>query len=176
MEKNIDRIMMLSDDIDNETISDIIMGIFSINCEDEGLNKEDREPIKLILNSYGGNTSDGFALVDAIENSITPIHVIALGSAQSMGLAVVVAGHYRISGKHTRFMFHGISCEIEGKLVKQKQELKESKILQDMYTSYIISKTKLSSNLLNKAIKTDSEIYWGADKALNLGIIDKIIE
>ena len=72
------RNIVLSSDIDSTTVGDIIEIIMDINTFDdeleESLQNYQREPIKLVVNSFGGSVYDGFALIAAIEHSKTPIH------------------------------------------------------------------------------------------------------
>jgi ATP-dependent Clp protease protease subunit len=78
-------------DIETEIVNDIIHSIYEINEED--IKKQTADPIKLIINSAGGEIYSGLALIDVINTSLTPIHTICHGSAMSMGLIVFVAGH-----------------------------------------------------------------------------------
>ena len=79
----ISRIITLGD-IETEVVNDIIHSIYEINEED--IKKQTAEPIKLIINSAGGEIYSGLALIDVISTSFTPIHTICHGSAMSMGL------------------------------------------------------------------------------------------
>ena len=61
--------------IDNENACNVIDFIYDINDEDGNREADKRKPIQLILNSPGGNVYDGIGIIDAIETSITPIHI-----------------------------------------------------------------------------------------------------
>jgi len=82
-------------DIDSEIINDIIQLIYEINEEDA--KKTQVEPIKLIINSFGGEVYSGLALIDVIDNSLTPVYTICHGSAMSMALIIYAAGHQRMA-------------------------------------------------------------------------------
>lgn len=174
--KSISRTVILSEDIDEKIIGDIIFDIFEINYDDRDIRIEDREPINFILNSFGGSVYDGFGLIGAMEQSETPIHIFALGKVMSMALLILCFGHKRISSKFSTFMFHGMSLELgSDKIVGHKMEIKESERLQKMYNDTILTKTKIPIKLLEEAMVTKSEIYWNASQALKFGIVDKII-
>ena len=68
------RIITLGE-VTNEHICDTIEQIYEINNEDKNKEADKREPIKLILNSPGGDVYDGIGLIDVIEQSETPIHI-----------------------------------------------------------------------------------------------------
>ena len=101
------RVLTLGE-IENDKVCELIGLIYEINEEDKNKEADKREPIQLILNSPGGNVYDGFAIIDAIEQSVTPIHMTILGQAQSMGFAIATCGTYRYASKRTTFMYHEI--------------------------------------------------------------------
>ncbi len=67
------RNLVLSSSITDTAVRDIIESILDINSADDDLSAEltdyKREPIKLVINSFGGSVYDGFALIAAIEQS-----------------------------------------------------------------------------------------------------------
>lgn len=169
------RIISLGE-ITNEHICDAIEHIYQINEEDTKKNPDRREPIKLILNSPGGDIYDGVGLIDVIEASVTPIHIYVHGQAQSMGFAVATAGHYRYASKRTTFMYHEISWETNReKLQYHEQELLEGKRLWQVYDSIVIANTKISQKKLDIVKKAHKEWYLTAEEALEWGVIDEII-
>lgn len=60
-----------------------------------------RDPIKLYINSCGGTIYDMWALIDAIQNSKTPIHTYCMGYAMSAAFDIFLAGHKRYCYKHS---------------------------------------------------------------------------
>jgi ATP-dependent protease ClpP protease subunit len=79
------RIITLGE-VDDENINDAIGLIHEINKEDNKKAVEKREPIELILNSPGGHVYYGFGIVDAIESSQTPVHILVQVQAMTMAL------------------------------------------------------------------------------------------
>jgi ATP-dependent Clp protease protease subunit len=80
---NNSRNIVLSSDITSSSVADIIESILDINTLDDefegDLQDYYREPIKLVVNSFGGSVYDGFALIAAIEHSKTPNHGYCYG-------------------------------------------------------------------------------------------------
>lgn len=162
--------------VDDESSNDIIEEIYSINQEDFGTSEEKRSPITLIVNSPGGEVYNGLAIADAINLSKTPINVVVLGRAMSMGLLIAVCGHYRSASKNARFMYHEGSYEASGTGKIHKNELAEYTKLEKIYDDMLMQKSKLTIKEL-KNIKTSAkEWYFDANTALKLGIIDQILE
>jgi ATP-dependent Clp protease protease subunit len=166
------RIITLGD-IETEIINDIIHSIYEINEED--VKKQTADPIKLIINSAGGEIYSGLALIDVINTSLTPIHTICHGSAMSMGLIVFVAGHHRTASPNATFMYHEGMYGLEGKTTFHKQEIKEADRIDKICDDYLISKTKLTQKLLNDSKNKQSDWYFDAKTALKYNVVNEIL-
>jgi ATP-dependent Clp protease, protease subunit len=166
------RIITLGD-IECETINEIIQDIYEINEEDA--KKQTVEPIKLIINSFGGEVFSGLALIDVIDTSQTPIHTICHGTAMSMALIVYAAGHVRYASKYSTFMYHEAAYEIEGKVAFHKQELKETERIDKICDAYLISKTKLTDKVLKPHRDRQAEWYFDVKVAQRYGLVDEIL-
>jgi ATP-dependent Clp protease protease subunit len=159
--------------IDGESVNEIIEVIYDINEEDA--KKTQKEPIKLIINSFGGELYSGLALVDTIDNSQTPIHTICHGSAMSMALIVFAAGHHRLASKYATFMYHEASYDIEGKITHHKQEVKETERTDKICDDYLLSKTKFTAKQLNDIKDKRAEWYFDVKVAMKHGLVDEIL-
>ena len=163
-------------EITSDAACEVIGLIHEINNEDKNKAAENRDPIKFILNSPGGNIYDGMGIIDAIQNSITPIHMHVHGHAMSMGFAIATCGHYRYAAKRTTFMYHECSWETgQEKMRFHEQELREGKRLWKVYDGIIVENTNITLKNLQSVRKEQKEWYITAEQALNLGIIDEIL-
>jgi ATP-dependent Clp protease protease subunit len=167
------RIITLGD-IDILTINEIIQDIYEINDEDR--KRQTVEPIKLIINSFGGEVFSGLALIDVIDSSQTPIHTICHGTAMSMALIVYAAGHHRIASKYSTFMYHEAAYEINGKVAFHKQELRETERIDKICDAYLISKTKFTQKVLRPYRDRQAEWYFDVKVAQKYGLVDEILE
>jgi ATP-dependent Clp protease protease subunit len=164
-------------EINNENACEVIGLIYEINTEDKNKAEENREPIKLILNSSGGDVYDGMGIVDAIEQSVTPIHMYIHGYAMSMGFAIATCGTYRYASKRATFMYHEMSWNTgQEKMKYHEQELNEGKRLWKVYDSIIVQNTEIPLKTLQAVRKEQKEWYMDAKQALALGVIDEILE
>ena len=166
------RILSLGD-IDGESVNEIIEVIYDINEEDA--KKTQKEPIKLIINSFGGELYSGLALVDTIDNSQTPIHTICHGSAMSMALIVYAAGHKRLASKYATFMYHEASYGTDGKIMHHKQEIKETERTDKICDDYLLSKTKFTPKQLKDVRDKRSEWYFDVKTAMKHGLVHEIL-
>jgi len=160
-------------EINSESANDIIQLIYDINDEDIG--KTQVEPIKLIINSFGGEVYSGLALIDTIDNSSTPIYTICHGSAMSMALIVYSAGHQRYASKNATFMYHEAAYPIEGKVIHHKQELKEVERVDKICDNYLLSKTSFTQKQFNDVKKTQGEWYFNIEIAQQHGLVNEIL-
>lgn len=168
------RIITLGD-IDEENANDIIQFIHEINYLDAGKAEKKREPIILIINSYGGDIYRGFGVVDAIKDSITPVHTVCYGAALSMGFIIMASGHKRSASKHSTFMYHEILWSLnDEKLSSHKREVEEGKRIMNIYDSIILEHTHLTKKQLDIVKKEHKDWYMSADEALVYGIIDEV--
>lgn len=173
------RIILLSENIDQEPVGEIIRRILEINEEDDKLEVEVkdyvREPIKLIINSYGGSVYDGLGLIDCMDSSKTPIHTICYGSAMSMGMVILACGHVRHAGKYSTIMYHEGSYETDGKVEDHKQELMEAERTEKICDDILIKRTKLNRKLITAIKQKRGEWYLSAESALKHKVVDFIL-
>jgi len=176
---NNSRNIVLSSDITASSVADIIESILDINTLDDELEEDlqdyDREPIKLVVNSFGGSVYDGFALIAAIEHSKTPIHGYCYGSAMSMGFIIYISTHVRFAHKTSTLMYHEISDMFWGNITNAKQNLKECDRLQKVYDDYVLSRTKIPVGKMNEYKDRKEDWYMSAQEAAKYKIIHKIL-
>jgi len=162
--------------VDSDSACEIIGLLYEVNREDRNKGEENREPIQLLLNSCGGSVYDGMAIVDAIEQSITPVHVYVLGQAQSMAFAIATCGAYRYATKRATFMYHEIAWSTaQEKMGYHEQELKEGKRLWQTYDDIITTNTNIPLKTLQQVRKEKKEWYLTAQQAKEYGIIDEVL-
>lgn len=169
------RKMFLTADICQETVGDAIRHIMQINKEDavRGLPANQRQPILLYISSRGGDVDAGFALVDAILSSETPVYVINQGYQYSMGFLIGLAGHKRYAMPHATYLMHDGSqflCNSGGKV---RDQMEFNKKLEERIKSYVLSRTKITSEMYDSQVRM--EWYMFADEAKELGVADYII-
>ena len=135
---------------------------------------EDRQPIKIYIDSCGGSLSDTFTIIDAIKMSKTPVWTIAVGCAYSGGFFSFICGHKRFSYPHASFLFHegstssgGTSSQFENYTAFYKRELEQLK-------KVVLENTKITEEEY-KDIKKD-DIWYDAEDGVEKGFVDEIIK
>ena len=101
-----ERRLFINGVIDDEIIDTIVYHILRYNREDKGIPVLERVPIKLYINSTGGDVYSGYGLISAITSSLTPIYTINQGTCASMAFLIFIAGNKRYSMKNSMFLMH----------------------------------------------------------------------
>lgn len=178
-----ERNLFFSKQVDQESIENLSKEIIKFNEEDEYLKKlysiNDLEykskPIKIFIDSYGGEVYSCFGLIGIMETSKTPIYTYACGATMSCGFLILICGHKRFSYPLATPLYHEISCWYGGKLSDMESELKETKRLQKELEDIIFKKTKITKEKLKDVNKQRLDWFMSPKEALDLGVVDEII-
>lgn len=180
------RLLYLSDDVDNSTIGKLCWELVSILQEDDKKEEEAkkekdkkkyiRKPIKIYINSFGGRVYDMWALIDIILGSKTPIYTYCTGYAMSAGFNIFLAGHKRYASEHATFMYHQMWQSRSGKYQDLVEDREEVDVLQKMIEEYVLDRTNFSRADIKEVRERKRDFYIHAKDALKLGIVDKIIK
>lgn len=167
------RKLFISTNICQETVDDAIRHIMQINREDMGVAREDHKPIILYVTSNGGDVDAGFALIDVILSSETPVYVINQGYQYSMGFLIGLAGHKRFAMPHAKFLMHDGSQFIYNSGAKAQDQMEFNKRMEERIKQYVLSRTEITSEMYDSQMR--KEWYMFADEAKKLGVTDYII-
>lgn len=164
-----DRIILLHGEINSSNTSKCIENIILLSEESE-------EPIRLYINSSGGNVYDGFGLVGIIESLKVPLHTFAFGQIMSMALPIFASGKVRYSSPYTTYMYHGIAWNTHyEKLEWHKQETLEGDRIQGIFDKIILKRSKIEKSILDNVKHTKSEWYFDTSQAKKMGLVDHIL-
>lgn len=177
------RKIIISRGISERTAEDVVSQIEEINDYDDferatiesvgGIYTPD--PISMTINSGGGNTSDGFAIIASMEMSEAPIATYALGSCGSMALAIFVSGDIRFAHRYCRLMYHQIAYGMMGNLKEHRDQEKEASYIQRMYDDVILTRTKMSKDHLEHIKDYGKDFYFSGREAVKFGVADEVI-
>ena len=135
---------------------------------------DEREPIKIYINSDGGDLAAAFSIIDTIKMSKTPVWTINTGCAYSSGLEIFIVGHYRIAYPFSSFLFHEGYTGFGGDANKFKNYSHFYEKLLEMSKQNILDHSTLTEEEYEKVKKDD---WWFLAKdAYDLKMCDKIAE
>jgi len=133
-----------------------------------------KDPITLMINSNGGDVYEALGIIDYIETLSVPVNVIARGRAMSAAAMILCCGTgLRAASKSSTIMVHEASAEIFGKSADIKANAEHIDELEEEFYKMMAKKTKHDEDFWRKACRKD--YYMTAQKALELGLIDKVI-
>lgn len=170
-----DRRMYLSSDITTDSVMDVISAIIRFNAEDadKGRSPEERQPIVLFIMSNGGYVDDGYALVDIIKSSKTPVYTVNLGYWYSMALLIGMSGHKRYATQHAKFLMHDGSILANDSMSKVQDQLEFQRKMNERTKRYVVENSDITEEEYDE--KYRFEWYLFADEAKEKGVIDAII-
>lgn len=168
-----DRIIVWNSNIDDSFCS-IAYQIMRYNKEDADTPIEERVPIKLYINSNGGEVDATFYVMDVVATSKTPVYTIGMSRCYSAGGLVLMGGHKRFIFKNTKFLLHDGSVgdiNSTGKFADRADFVKKH---EDVVRNYVLSHTKITEDEYKENYRRDW--YMFADEIIERGVADKIVE
>lgn len=164
-----DRIVMLHDEVTDQTASLIISQLLFLESQDPS------KDICMYINSPGGSVSAGLAIYDTMNYIKCDVSTVCMGMAASMGAFLLSSGAKgkRIALPNAEIMIHqplggakGQATEIE---IAAKHILKTKQTLNEILSE----NTGQPMDVIAK--DTDRDNYMSASEAANYGLIDKIV-
>ena len=175
LDNSLDRHLYVGNiEADTGSTIDSMIRFWNRKDEKEGLDIEEREPIKIYIDSCGGSLTDAFTIIDAIRMSKTPVITIATGCAYSAGLFIFMSGHKKIAYPHASFLYHEGSATNSGTASQFRNFADFYDIQLAQLKQIVLDCTNIDEDEYNKHKKGD---WWmTAEDAINYGIADEIAE
>ena len=168
-----DRVYWLDGAISEENL-DLVKMILRCNREDKNISIEDRKPIKIFIDSPGGDVTVEWSIINAIKCSKTKVITINYCTAFSAAAEILASGHERYAFKGTNVMIHLGSCSYSGDVANVETTKKYFDNLSKKTVDHLIGKTKINPKMFKK--KTLTDWFMDENEALENGLIDKIID
>jgi ATP-dependent Clp protease protease subunit len=165
-----DRIIMLSDEVNDTTASLIVAQLLYLEAQDPD------KDISFYINSPGGSVSAGMAIYDTMQYIKCDVSTICIGMAASMGAFLLCAG-----AKGKRYALPNSEIMIHQPLGGMKGQASDIKIHAD---HILRTKDKLNRILSERTGQplevierdTDRDNFMTARQAAEYGLIDKVFE
>ena len=168
------RRLFINDIIDSDVIDTIVYHILRYNREDKDIPVENRKPILLYVNTNGGSVPDGYALIDAVMTSKTPVYTINQGYCYSMGFLIFISCKKRFAMPNSTFLMHDGSSFAWDSTAKMKDRVDFEAGQVEVHTkNYIIGQTKIDEKLYDEKYRV--EWYFYPEEAKSVGVCDCIV-
>lgn len=166
--------------IDSDLIEESVLAIRDINIYDDNQEKHlknyKREPITVIVDTYGGSVYDGLGLVNVISSSKTPVHTYCYSKAMSMGLLIFISGHKRFIHENATLMFHQLSTVIMGTNQDVIDEQSRVNKLNKKLMKIVRKRTNITKEQMNKKNIFKKDWFISGKKAVKLNAADELIK
>jgi ATP-dependent Clp protease, protease subunit len=164
-----ERIIFLSEAIDDHTANLIIAQLLFLDAEDS-----DKE-CYMYINSPGGVVTSGLAIYDTMQYIKTKVSTICLGQAASMGAVLLAAGEpgRRFALPNARIMIHQPLGGAQGQATDIEIQTQEILRLKLSLNTILAKHTKQTIKTIEK--DTDRDNFKSAEEAVKYGLIDSVI-
>jgi ATP-dependent Clp protease protease subunit len=137
------------------------------------------EDIEFFISSGGGSVNEMFTIYDLmqlVQNS-RDIATFGYGKVASAAVLLLAAGTKgkRHMAKHARLMLHHCSSNISGPHPNVRTNFNELKKVEDMMVQLLSEHSNLSGGEIYNILSKNTDEYFSADEALEMGLVDKII-
>ncbi|MCH3962773.1 MAG: ATP-dependent Clp endopeptidase proteolytic subunit ClpP [Clostridium sp.] len=164
-----DRIVMLSEEVNDVSASLIVAQLLFLEAEDPD------KDISLYINSPGGSITSGMAIYDTMQYIKPDVSTICMGMAASMGSFLLVAGAKgkRFALPNAEIMIHQPLGGFQGQAtdigIHAKRILTIRKKLNTIYSE------RTGQPLEKIEQDTERDNFMTAEEAKNYGLIDEVI-
>ena len=164
-----DRIIMLSEEVNDTTASLIVAQMLYLEGQDPD------KDIQFYINSPGGSVTAGMAIYDTMQYIKCDVSTICVGMAASMGAFLLSSGAKgkRIALPNAEIMIHQPSAGTQGQITDMAIHLKRLETIKERLNHILAGNTGKSYEEIVAACERDN--FMTAQEAQEYGIIDKII-
>ncbi len=165
-----ERIIFLGSSINDTVSSTIIAQLLFLEADNPD------KDIYMYINSPGGLITSGFAILDTMNYIKPKISTICMGQAASMAAILLSMGTKgkRMALENSRVMIHQPLGGAQGQASDIEIHTKEILFLRDKLNKILSKNTGQTIKKIES--DTNRDHFMSAEKALEYGIIDKIIK
>lgn len=165
-----DRIIVLSDEVNDTTASLIVAQLLYLEGQDP------EKDISLYINSPGGSVTAGMAIYDTMQYIKCDVSTICMGLAASMGAFLLSSG-----AKGKRYALPNSEIMIHQPLGGARGQATDIKIVADQIIKTKERLNRILAENTGRSIEeiardTDRDNYLTAQEACKYGLVDKVID
>ena len=165
-----DRIIVLSEDVNDTTASLVVAQLLYLEGQDPD------KDISLYINSPGGSISAGMAIHDTMQYIKCDVSTICMGMAASMGAFLLASGTKgkRFALPNAEIMIHQPSAGTQGQITDMAIHLKRLEVVKKRMNRILSENTGKAIEVVTADCERDN--FMTAQEAVEYGLIDKVIE
>ncbi|MCL2843003.1 MAG: ATP-dependent Clp endopeptidase proteolytic subunit ClpP [Oscillospiraceae bacterium] len=165
-----DRIVMLSEDVNDTTASLIVAQLLYLEAQDPD------KDIQFYINSPGGSITSGMAIYDTMQYIKADVSTICIGMAASMGAFLLSAGAKgkRLALPNAEIMIHQPSGGSRGQATDIQIQAERILRMKKNLNQILAENTGKTVEQIERDCERD--YFMSAAEAVEYGILDKVIE
>ena len=162
------RQILLSGEINKNLADKIVQQLFVMEAESA-------EPVRLYINSPGGDVDAGFAIFDVVRFISAPVATIGMGLVASAAALVLLATpkERRFGLPNSRYLIHQPLSGIRGVATEIEIHAREIEKIRSGINELIAKET--GRPVEKVAEDTDRDFWMTASEALDYGLVSKVL-
>ena len=164
-----DRIIMLSEDVNDTTASLIVAQLLYLEAQDPD------KDIQFYINSPGGSVTSGMAIYDTMQYIKCDVSTICIGMAASMGAFLLSSGTKgkRFALPNAEIMIHQPSGGSKGQATDIQIQAEQILKIKRKLNLILSENTGQPLEIIER--DTERDHYMSAEEACAYGLVDKVI-
>ena len=139
------------------------------------LESESDEPVRIFINSPGGDVDAGFAIYDMVRFVSCPVIMVGMGLVASAAALVLlsVPSDRRVGLPNSSYLIHQPLSEMRGNATEIEIHAQQLEKMKDKLNRIISEATGVSLDKVT--LDTDRDHWLDAGEAISYGLISKVI-
>ena len=164
-----DRIVMLSEEVNDTTASLIVAQLLYLEAQDPD------KDIQFYINSPGGSVTSGLAIYDTMQYIKPDVSTICIGQAASMGALLLTAGAKgkRYALPNARIMIHQPLGGAQGQSTDIQIQAREIQRIREVINDILVESTGKDRETVVQDTERDN--FMTAEEAKAYGLVDEVI-
>ena len=161
------RSILLSGEINKDSADKLIKDLIVLEAESS-------EPVRIYINSPGGDVDAGFAIYDMVRFVSCPVIMIGMGLVASAAALVLLAvpADRRIALPNSSYLIHQPLSEMRGNATEIEIHAAQLEKMKAKLNRIIAEAT--GTDLEKVSVDTDRDYWLSAEEALSYGLVSKI--
>ena len=162
------RSLFLCGEINKDSADKLIKDLVVLEAESD-------EPVRVFINSPGGDVDAGFAIYDMVRFVSCPVTMIGMGLVASAAALVLLAvpAERRVGLPNSSYLIHQPLSEMRGNATEIEIHAQQLEKMKDKLNRIISDATGVSLDKVT--LDTDRDHWLDASEALSYGLISKIV-
>lgn len=139
------------------------------------LESESNDPVRIFINSPGGDVDAGFAIYDMIRFVSCPVTMVGMGLVASAAALILLAvpADRRVGLPNSSYLIHQPLSQMRGNATEIEIHAQQLEKMKAKLNKIIADAT--GADLEKVTVDTDRDHWLDADQALEYGLISRIV-